>query len=425
MYEGDWLARLARLARRPRSRDEWSVPRAVWGLGLTSLLTDASAEMVLSVLPAYLVMTRGLAPLALGVATGLHEGGSVLAAWTGGWLADRSGKRKGTAGAGYAISAVCRLGWVLSAGHGLATVSALIVGDRMGKAIRTAPRDALISLSTETRRLATAFGIHRALDAAGAALGPVLAWLLLVSSPQGYDAVFFTSLVLAVLGLVALWLLVEEQPGWTSTPEQRAQVWREGLTVFAAAPLRRLLALAAAFRLTAVSDAFLFLLIVQRAQAGPQWIPLLYTGTALSFLALAIPMGRLADRFGRERVFIGGHLALLAVYAVVLGALTAWPWNAFTGVALLGVYYASTDGVLAGLAGGLLPVHVRAMGLAWVTTAMSGARLCSAIVFGLLWTYQNATVAVAAYALALIITIIGAHVSAPGGDGRSGHVGPA
>jgi hypothetical protein len=210
VYAGDWLLRLSQVARQARPSAGWRVPANVWGLGITSLLTDVSSEMVVSILPAYLVLTSGFAPLLLGVATGLHEGGPLLVTWIGGWIADRSGRRKLTAGLGYGLSALCRFGWLLLAGRTVGALAVLILGDRMGKAIRTAPRDAIISLSVPPNQLATAFGVHRALDAAGAAIGPVLAFVLLWQFPHRFDLIFFTSFIVALLGVAALVLLVDE-----------------------------------------------------------------------------------------------------------------------------------------------------------------------------------------------------------------------
>src|SRR5262249_54541903 len=141
-------------------------------------------------------------------------GGPLFVTWLGGWIADRSGKLKLTAAAGYTVSGACRLGWLLIPARGVAALSALIIGDRAGKAIRTAPRDAIISLSARPASLATAFGVPRALDAAGAAIGPILAWLLLWELPRRYDVIFFTSFIVAVLGVAAVGLLVDENPHW-------------------------------------------------------------------------------------------------------------------------------------------------------------------------------------------------------------------
>src|SRR5204862_269949 len=134
---------------------------------VTRVMTDISSGMVASILPAYLVMAGVRAAVTVRLATGRHEGGPLMAAWMGGLIADRSGRRKLTAGLGYAVSAICRLGWLLLPGRSMNAVAGLVLSDRIGKAIRTAPRDAVISLSTEPGQLSTAFGVHRALDAAG------------------------------------------------------------------------------------------------------------------------------------------------------------------------------------------------------------------------------------------------------------------
>lgn len=405
MYAGDWLARLLQAKRESkRSRPE-RLPANVWGLGVTSLLTDVSSEMVISILPAYLVVSGGMAPLALGVVSGLHEGGPMLAAWMGGLIADRSGRRKLTAGGGYALSAACRVGWLTLSGQQVTSVAGLIVGDRIGKAIRTAPRDAMISLSVPAGQLATAFGAHRALDAAGAAIGPVLAFVLLWQLPQRYDVVFLTSLVAALLGLAALALLVDvsSQPA----ADTRAQaLWPEAAAVFTDPSLRRVLMLASGFGLVTIGDALVYLLIIQRSAASSYWVPLLYTGTALAFLVLALPIGRLADRIGRRQVFILGHVPLLMTYLLALSGPMVWPWNAVTCVALLGGHYAASDGVLAGLASGLLPTGTRAVGLAWVQTAVSIARLIASIAFGWVWTRAGDRVAVFTFAGGLAMVLL-------------------
>jgi MFS family permease len=407
VYDADWVPRLAAWARSGRSRSRWKISRNVWSLGFTSLLTDASAEMIVSVLPAYLVLSAGLAPLALGMATGLHAGGPILATWLGGIVADRSGRRKATAGAGYGLSAACRLGWwAVMPTPILSMVAFFTVSDRIGKAIRTAPRDAIISLSVPPDQLATAFGVHRALDAAGAAVGPLIAWMVLRSLPRRYDVVFFVSLVLALLGLVALLLFVEDKPGRGGAAEpDRAPIVGGALSALAAPLFRRVALLAAAFSVVTIADPFLYLLVVERSHTGAQWIPLFYTGTALSFLMLAVPLGSLADVFGRRRVFVLGHLPLLLAYGVAASGLIPWPWTPIACVLLLGVYYATSDGVLAGLAGGLLPEQTRATGLAWIATAVALGRLSSALMFGVLWTRYGDALAVRLFAVALALLV--------------------
>jgi MFS family permease len=394
------------LTREARNPLRWRVPANVWGMGITSMLTDVSSEMVVSILPAYLVMTGGLAPLALGIATGLHEGGPLLAAWAGGFIADRSGRRKLTAASGYAFSAACRAGWLLVPGRTVGAVAALVLADRVGKAIRTGPRDAVISLSVQPHQLATAFGAHRALDAAGATLGPILAFLVLWQLPRRYDVIFFTSFIVALLGVAALALLVVEPGERRASSRDAARLEPTALGAIVHSSLGQVLLLAAAFGLVTISDAFLYLLLVQRAQAGPEWIPLFYTGTAASFLVLAVPIGYVADRVGRRWIFISGHGFLVLSYiAAFSGGAAAWPWNAVACVALLGAYNASSDGVLASLASGLLPVANRALGLAWVATAVSLARLTSSVAFGFVWTRGGDRLAVFTFTVALIAVL--------------------
>jgi len=417
MYSADWILRLTRFGREARSLRGWSVPSNIWGLGVTSLLTDISSEMVVSILPAYLVVSGGLAPLALGIATGLHEGGPLLAAWLGGLVADRSARRKLTAGAGYALSAISRLGWLVMSSQTLQAIGLLVVGDRIGKAMRTAPRDAMISLSVPPARLAAGFGVHRALDAAGAALGPLLAFAILWRLPRRFDVIFFTSFVVAALGLAALALLVDEYP-----PDRRHRLrdkarlrWPDTVAAFGDRSVRPVLILAAAFSLVTVSDAFIYLALVQRARAGALWIPLLYTGTAIAFLLLAVPAGLAADRIGKRRVFVLGHTFLLLAYAAAFAGPAAWPVNAIGCVALLGAYYASSDGVLAAIASGVLPEGARALGLAWVATAVSLARLCNAAAFGLLWTRAGDRAAFLTFATALVV-VLGFALARPAPD---------
>src|SRR4051794_12572358 len=188
MYAIDWSAIFGRApsksatpaagtdaatAVRPEARSFFSrISPTVWALGFTSMLTDVSSEMVASVLPMYLVLQLGISPVAFGVIDGLYQGIAALVRIAGGVLADRSRRYKELAAVGYGLSAACRL-LILAAGAAWTTIAGVVAIDRIGKGLRTAPRDALISLRSRSEDLATAFGVHRALDAAGAFIGPV------------------------------------------------------------------------------------------------------------------------------------------------------------------------------------------------------------------------------------------------------------
>lgn len=400
------LAPTATEPARPRSWRVWrSVSPTVWYLGITSLLTDLSSEMVASVLPVFLVVQLNLSPLAFGALDGLYNGVTALTRWVGGIAGDRWRRHKEIAVAGYALSAACRLG-LLAAGRDVIAIGAVIASDRLGKGIRTVPRDTLISLSTPREQLAQAFGVHRALDATGALLGPLCAFAVLAMLPGAFDVVFVTSFSVAVIGLGVLVLFVENIHRTTVAPgDVNTASIRAAIGLLRTADFRTLVVVASGLALLTVSDAFIYLALRERAAVEAFVFPLLYVGTALSYLLLAIPLGRLADSWGRSPVFLVGHMALLGVYGLLLLPLPP-TLGLFLAVALLGVYYAGTDGVIVALASGVLPAALRGSGLALLTTATSVARLIAAVAFGWAWTAFGRDVAVGSFGVALLAGIL-------------------
>jgi MFS family permease len=359
--------------------------------------------MVTAVLPVYLTLAVGLSPLAFGFLDGLYQGVSVLVRLAGGYAADRFGRPKATAQLGYGLSAVCKLG--LMAATGPATIAGVLAVDRTGKGLRTAPRDALIAAAVPPALLGRAFGVHRAMDTAGAMLGPLLAFALLLFLPGDYNSVFLTSFVVAVLGCAVLWAFVRERP---ALPGRDPVRWRALRGLVADARLRRVTLVSLVLGLLTVSDGFLYLLLRDRGAVDARYFPLLFVGTAAVYLALAVPLGRLADRAGRVTVLLGGHVALLTTYLVLVDTdLLSGGVLVLAVLAGLGIYYAATDGVLAAVAAGLTDARLRASGIALVQTAVAAGRLFSAILFGLLWTAwdQHAAMVVFAGALALALPV--------------------
>lgn len=171
-------------------------------LGIVSLLTDVSSEAVTAVLPLYLTAALGMSPLAYGFIDGIYQGVSSIVRIAAGQAADRGDRPKWVAFLGYGLSAVARLALLVS--QGFAAVTAVITVDRLGKGIRTAPRDAMIAAGAPADALSRNFGVHRALDTAGAMIGPLLAFVLLASLPGDYRAVFIVSFAFAVVGLGVL-----------------------------------------------------------------------------------------------------------------------------------------------------------------------------------------------------------------------------
>lgn len=386
---------------RPRTGEHRLVSRTVVLLGVTSLLTDVSAEMVATVLPLYLVYVAGLTPLQFGLIDGFYRGAAALVGLVSGFAADRRRRHKEIASVGYGLSAACKLALV-GVGGAVGAIAAIVMLDRVGKGIRTAPRDALISLSSSRQGLGTAFGVHRAMDTVGAMLGPLIAFGLLALAPLAFGSVFLVSFCFALAGLGVIVLLVPSK----AAPVASAPIPSlRGATRLLVIPrFGGLVVAAVLLGVATISDAFLYLALQRHLDLPPSAFPLLFVGASLSFMLLAVPLGRLADRVGRGRVFLAGYALLLPVYASLLlppaGLLVL-----LLGLGVVGASYAATDGVLAALGAAVLPDEVRASGLAVLTTATNLARFAASLAFGALWTFAGLETAVLTCGIALTVAI--------------------
>ncbi|MFJ8195917.1 MFS transporter [Streptomyces sp. NPDC096152] len=448
--------------RSPAGRRRAAVAPTVLALGTVSLITDVSSEMVTAVLPLYLVAGLGLTPLGFGLLDGVYNGFSALVRLAGGHLADRGGGRhKWVAGLGYGLSALSRP--LLLVAHTVTPIGLILAADRTGKGLRTAPRDALISLASTPRTRGRAFGVHRAMDTAGALLGPLVAFVILRVTVDGYDAVFTVSACVAAVGVLVLVLFVpggqagqagqeadrpagdvaerparevaghvagrpaedatervtelpardDERP--TPRPAPRPTL-RAALALLRRRDLRRITVCALLLGLATVSDSFVYLLLQRRLGVPDRWFALLPLGTAAAFLLLAVPLGRLADRIGRRPVFLAGHGALLLAYALLLTS--SWhgsrvpglPWAVLL---LHGAFYAATDGVLMAAASESVPRELRSSGLALVQTGQALARFACSLGFGAAWTLWGDRAALTASTLALASAVCAAFALTP------------
>ncbi|MFI7317116.1 MFS transporter [Streptomyces venezuelae] len=428
------------------------MPATVLALGMVSLLTDASAEMVTAILPVYLMYGLGIGYLQLGALDALYTGATSLFRLAGGYAADRLGRPKAVAACGYGISAATKLGLPL-VGASTGGIGLLLAADRTGKGIRTAPRDTLITLATPETQLGRAFGVHRAMDTVGALLGPLLAFAVLLAVPGDFDTAFLVSFCLAAVGVLMLVLYVgpdrpgcrdrskgRDRPGGPYDLEAptrslgaatqgtsacdvhgvgdargaRVRGLRECLTSLRDSASRRVVLAAALLGLTTVGDMFFYVALQQRMELSPRLLPLLPVGTALVFMTAAIPLGRTADRIGRWRLFLLGHVLLLCGYLLVAGAPSVWPHGATvaaaTVLALHGLFYAATDGVLMAYIGPTVPVRVRTSGLAVVQTAQALARAGGAAAFGATAALCGLGTAFGVFACALLLALAGAAV---------------
>jgi MFS family permease len=413
------------------------VARTVLLLGLTSLLTDISSEMVAAILPLYTVQVLGLNPLQYGVLNGIYQGGSAFARLIFGFVADRMSRYREVAGLGYGLSAICKLGLLATTAFG--GLAAVLLLDRIGKGIRTAPRDAMISLSSPQDELGTAFGVHRAMDTCGAMLGPLLGFALLALTPNEYHGIFLISFCFALIGVAILLLLVDDparDPERVKAAETEAEAaavvaapaapaapapteadepaggrltLRGATSLLGGGPLGGLVVISFLLGLATIGDAFLYLQLHERLDFADSLFPLLYVGTSSIFMVMAVPAGRLSDRIGRAKVFTFGYAILLALYVVLLSGASSDLLIPATLLGL-GIFYASTDGVLAALGSAAVPEAVRGTGLAALGTATGLAQFGASIAFGALWykagVHTTFIVFTAGLAVALAATVV-------------------
>lgn len=406
MYRLDWIEQLKlRAVPLPSGQQTTAVSPVVWNLGLTSLLTDISSEMVNSMLPVYLVLYLHVSPLAFGAVDGVYNGMAVaLLSIAGGMLADRSRRHKEVAAAGYGLSCICKLA-LAAAGAATGWIAAIVAVDRVGKGVRTAPRDAILSLNSEPHMLATSFAVHRAMDAGGSLLGPIAAFLLISQMPNAYDAIWVTSFVVALLGVAALWLFVDNPE--PRMPASSAKASLGSAFQFAASnPAYRSVTLIAGFLgIATISDAFVYLILQQQSGAQAEYFPLYYVATAATYMLFSLPVGRIADRFGRMPVLLAGYGVLGAVYMTLA-------WGNWTGalvivpLVLLGIYYAATEGVLMAIASSTIPESLRTTGLALITTSIGLGKLVSSVFFGWFWQAQGTRTTLAGFLILLLVTLV-------------------
>ncbi|MBI5830165.1 MAG: MFS transporter [Chloroflexi bacterium] len=358
------------------------LPRNVWVVTVTSFLTDVSSEMVVHVLPLYLANVLGARTDVIGLIEGAGETAASLLKLLSGWLSDRLGSREWLTVAGYGLSTLAKP-FLLIAGTWEA-VLAVRLSDRVGKGIRTAPRDALIADSIDGAQRGLAFGLHRAGDTAGAALGLLVA-LIVVASVQHFGMLLTAdtfktlvaiSIVPAALAVVALAFGVREVPLKTG-----ARLPRLSLAEFDNR-FKAFLLIVVLFTLGNSSDAFLVLRAQERGVSvtGIMAMVLLFN---IVYAILAGPAGKLSDRIGRRRLIVAGWLVYGLIY---LGfALAGAGWQLFALYALYGIYYGVTEGVGNALIADLVAPEQRGTAYGLYNAAVAVMALPASFIAGVLW----------------------------------------
>ncbi|MGP4994710.1 MFS transporter [Glutamicibacter ardleyensis] len=402
----DWTSRKVSGSDRAKTVAFKASPTVI-ALGIVSMLTDISSESVAAVLPLYITGALGLSMVAYGFFEGMNQSISSVVRIAAGYAADRSNKPKPIAVAGYGLSMAARIGLLFATGFG--GILAVIGLDRIGKGIRTAPRDAMIQQASQPEHLARSFGVHRLLDTVGATIGPLLAFVVLMLVPGDYRMVFVVSLAAAVLGVAVLALLVpnrklvQDEVAEDRGEESSRSVPRPKFRELLRGPLGKVLLAAGFLGLLTIGDGFVYLALMEHGQLDAMWFPLLFVGANLFFLSFAVPLGRIADKTSRAGVFVLGHLALALAY-VCAGAGGSLLFL-ICALALLGTFYAATDGVLAALAGQLAPHGATSTAIGAAQTVVAVARLFASTGFGVLWIFLGSTNAMLIAAALLLLLV--------------------
>jgi MFS family permease len=344
---------------------------------------DISSEMLLNLLPLFLFNVLGVRTAAIGAIEGVAESASSLLKMFSGWLSDRLGKRKHLAVLGYGVSTLVKpFLYFVTTWTG---VLAVRFGDRVGKGIRTAPRDALVADSVDECQRGIAFGLHRAGDTAGAVVGIGIALLILLATERGavelsrasFQLVVLASMVPAMLAVLVLALGARETP----IEGQKAKPPKLTLAGFDRR-FRFFLVVMVVFTLGNSSDAFLILRAQNAGLTVPGVLGMMLTFN-LVYAVVSSPVGALSDRFGRRRFLVAGWLLYAVVYLGFAGATEGWHTWALMGV--YGVYYGMTHGVAKAFVADLVPRERRGTAYGVYSAAVGVTALPASILAGLLW----------------------------------------
>lgn len=357
----------------------------VFFLGLVSFFADISAEMVYPIIPLYLTSVFGATPALIGIIEGIAESLASLLKVFSGYITDKYNKKKPIAFLGYATGLIYKVALIAASSWG-GILGARVI-DRIGKGIRTAPRDVMVCESADSNCMGTAFGIHKALDMAGSAIGILIAYLLLSSANGAFDYknLFLISIIPALLSL-AMFPLIKEKKEQRIIKE-REPFWKNVKKLDG--QLKLYLLVAFLFTLGNSSNAFL-LLRAKSVGFNDTSVILLYFIYNITASLLAIPLGKRSDQVGRKRLLVSGYLVFAAVY---MGF--AFAYNKTFMIALFvlyGVYTAMIAGVERAFIAEISPQELKGTMLGLHSTIVGIALLPASAIAGVLWTSFGAEI---------------------------------
>ena len=347
-------------------------------LGLVSFFSDISAEMVYPIIPLYLTSTFGATPILIGLIEGIAESLASLLKVFSGYVTDKWGKKKPIAFVGYAAGLVYKVALIIASSWG-GVLGARVI-DRVGKGIRTAPRDVMVCDSADENNLGKAFGIHKALDMAGSAIGIFISFLLLENSEKNiaYKELFTISIIPAILGLFMFFFVKEKRTH--SAMNKREPFWQNMKKLDG--QLKLYLLVAFMFTIGNSSNAFL-LLRAKSVGFDDKNVILLYFIFNLTASILSIPLGRLSDRIGRKKLLVTGYVIFSTVYlAFAVASSQATIIFAFI---LYGFYTAMITGVERAYIAEISPRDLKGTMLGLHSTIVGVALLPASLIAGLLW----------------------------------------
>lgn len=373
--------------------------RAVWLLGWVSFATDAASEAIYPLLPFFLTHVLGGTAFSIGVIEGAAEAANSLLRILAGAASDRAVAKRPFVLGGYALSSLVRPLIALTSAWTQVLVIRFV--DRVGKGIRSAPRDSWLAGWATPATRGRVFSFHRGMDHAGAVSGPLLAWWFLWIFPGQFRGLFAATIVPGAIAVILL-LLVAEPPGDRAQPVDVPRVrWRD-LRALWRGPLGRFLLALVVFTLGNSTDAFLLLRLGQ-STSDVASIPLLWAALHVVKAGSSFAFGHWSDRFGRRRVIGLGWLIYVSVYvgfafSTSTTALVAW-------FLFYGCYFGLVEGAEKALVADLVPVAQRGLAFGIYATVQGLGALAASLLFGAVWTFVGPTVAfLVGAALALAAT---------------------